>query len=201
MRAGFLSLLVFAIACAGAPPTRTYYLMRAEITDGVVRAQAPVSIGLGSVDVAPYLSDPGLVLETGAGQVQSARSHVWAEPLGDSLRLYLRAQISRELGYAVSPNTTSGETPDYVVDVAVEELHGTRSGAARLVATWRIARADRTEELAAFRFARTRQLARDGYAALAEAEIALFDELATEIAKSLPAAGIPSTGAGNRSGG
>jgi uncharacterized lipoprotein YmbA len=186
VRALLLALFAFTVACAGAaPPARTTYLMRAEISDGVTPGDAPVAIALGSVSVAPYLSDPGLVLETGAQQIHSARNHQWAEPLDAGLRIYLRTRISRELGYAVSANATTGKPPAFVVDVAVEELHGTLAGAARLVANWRIARPDGTGEFAAFRFARTLPLAQNGYAALAEAEIALVADLGTEIANSL----------------
>lgn len=184
MRIGFALILVFAAACAGAPVPNTYYLMRADLADGVARTHPPVTIGLGDVDVAPYLLEPGLVLETGTHEMRSARRHLWAEPLDASLRLYLRAQISNELGYDVSGDATSGQF-DYVVDIAVEQLHGTLSGAARLVASWRIAHTQGTEKPAAYRFVRTRPLAQDGYAALAEAEVALTSELATAIANSL----------------
>ena len=138
-----------------------------------------------SIRVAPYLLEPGLVLETGAHEVRSARQHLWAEPLDRSLRLYLRAQISNELGFELSRNAIPANAPDFILDVEVEELHGTLSGAARLVASWRITRVEDGEKLAAFRFARTLPLARDGYAALADAEVALVRELAAAIAKSL----------------
>ena len=195
MRATFPLLLIIAIAvaCAGKPaPPRTYYLMRANVSEGVSRAEAPVAIALGSVNVAPYLSAPGLILETAANEVQSARQHLWAEPLDESLRLYLRAQISNELGYEINANVAPGSALDYGVDVSIEELHGTLSGAARLVASWRITRSDPTEELAAFRFVRTRPLAHDGYSALVTAEVELVGELAAAIAKSLADVGIPS---------
>ena len=139
---------------------------------------------IGEIAGALLVSEPGLVLETGTHEMRSARRHLWAEPLDASLRLYPRAQISNELGYDVRMDATSGQF-DYVVDVAVEQLHGTLSGAARLVATWRIAHTQGTEEPAAYRFVRTRPLAQDGYAALAEAEVALTSELATAIANSL----------------
>lgn len=190
-----LLAVAFAVGCAGAPAQRTYYLMRATVAEGVTPVESPVAIAIGDVDVAPYLSDPGLVLETGARQVHSARSHSWAEPLDEGLRFYLRAQLSNELGYAVAANTTTEETPEFVIDVGVDELHGTLSGAARLVAHWRIARFDGTEKLVAFRFSGDRRLAQNGYAALAEAEIALVGELAAAIAESVRNTLPPSAGA------
>ncbi len=79
-----------------------------------------------------------------------------------SLLLFLRAEISKGLGYEVSASRAPGKVLDHRVDISVEELHGTLSGAARLVASWRIMGGDGAEELAAFRFARTRPLAQDG---------------------------------------
>lgn len=195
MRTTFPLLLVFvlAAACAGSPPPpRTHYLMRANVSEGVSRAEAPVAIALGDVDVAQYLSRSGLVLETAPNEVQSARQHLWAEPLDESLRLYLRSQISNELGYEISANVTPGIALDHRVDVSVEELHGTLSGAARLVANWRITHKDDAEKLAEFRFARTRPLAQDGYSALVNAEVALVGELAVAIANSLADVRTPS---------
>ena len=195
MRAGFPLLLVcvLAVACAGAPAlTHTHYLMRASVSEGVSRAEAPVAIALESVSVAPYLAERGLVLEIAANQVQSARQHLWAEPLEESLRLYLRTQISNQLGYEINAYVTPGTALDYVVDVSIEELHGTLSGAARLVASWRITRGREAAELATFRFSLTRPLAQDGYSALASAEVALVDELAVAIAHSLGEVAIPS---------
>ena len=85
-----------------------------------------------------------------------------------------------------------GSAVDHRVDVSVEQLHGTLSGAARLVASWRITPSGDADEPAAFRFARTRPLAQDGYSALANAEVALVGELAAAIANSLGDVGIPS---------
>jgi uncharacterized lipoprotein YmbA len=192
----FLLAVAFAIGCAGAAPTpRTQYLMRAAITQGVTPVDAPIAIALGGVDVAPYLSDPGLVLETGARQIHSAHGHVWAEPLNQGLRIYLRARISNELGYSIAADTTTEATPEFVIDIGVDELHGTLSGAARLVAHWRIARFDGSERVVAFHFSGDRLLSQNGYAALVEAEIALVGELAAEIAQSVRNTVHPRAGA------
>jgi uncharacterized lipoprotein YmbA len=80
---------------------------------------------------------------------------------------------------------------DYGVNVSIEELHGTLSGAARLVASWQITQGGDAAELADFRFARTRPLTQDGYPALVNAEIALVGELAAAIANSLGDLGAP----------
>jgi uncharacterized lipoprotein YmbA len=183
-RLAFLALA--AVACAGSPAPRTTYLMRADISEGVTLSDAPRA-ALGDVEVAAYLAETGLVLETGENEVRAARHHLWAEPLDQSLRVYLRAQISNALGAEIGGDAIAGD-PEFTIDVGVEELHGTRGGDARLVASWRLSRpkGDAIE----YRFARTRSLARDGYAALADAEVALVGELAAAIAASLRETGV-----------
>jgi uncharacterized lipoprotein YmbA len=75
----------------------------------------------------------------------------------------------------------------YAIDVSVDQLHGTAAGDALLVASWRISRVGDGREIARHRFAEREPLARPGYDALAEAEIALARRLAAAIATSLDA--------------
>lgn len=178
-------LLCLSLACATTPAPRSYYLMRDAVPDGVAPTTASAPIALGRIDVAPYLREPALVLETAPGEVRPARNHLWAEPLPDGVRLYLRDRISREIGSAIYGSTGSHGAPDTTVDVSLEQLHGTADGGARLVATWRVTPPRDSGEATDFRIARTRPLARAGYAALAEAEIALLGDLAAAIADSL----------------
>jgi uncharacterized lipoprotein YmbA len=71
------------------------------------------------------------------------------------------------------------------VHVSFDQLHGTASGEALLIASWRITREAGTEVLAEFRLARSEPLAREGYAGLVDAEIDLARQLAAAIADSL----------------
>jgi uncharacterized lipoprotein YmbA len=178
----FTSLL---IACAGTPPSHTHYLMRGEVPERTARVEAPSSVGLLRVDVAPYLQQPGLVLATGEHQVRPARYHRWAEPLDEGLLRFLRAEISNALGYDVSADPARKSQWDYSVQLSVDQLHGTPSGDALLSASWRITRRGGSDVLAEFRMARSEPLAREGYAGLVEAEIGLARQLAVAIADSL----------------
>jgi uncharacterized lipoprotein YmbA len=186
MRITALVSTLFLIACAGDPPqTQTHYLLRADTPVQTSRVEAPISIGLRRVEVAAYLRQPGLVVATGPHQVRPAHHHQWAEPLEEGLRRYLRAEISKALGYDISADVLHRKQWDYAVEISVEELHGTLSGEALLSARWRIARGDATAPVAEFRFARSAPLSQDGYAALVDAEIGLARQLAVAIANSL----------------
>ena len=137
-----LAPLLFALgplACAGTSPQQVEYLLGpgAAMPSGPIAV--PERVGLGTVSIAPYLDQAGIVVETERGQVRAARFHTWAEPLEDGLRAYLRAEISRALGFDVYA-FPSAEAFDLVIDVHVERLHATMQGSATAVATYRIAR-------------------------------------------------------------
>ena len=171
------------LACARASPPQSLYLLRAEPVEARDSTQSAPTIGLGSLQVAAYLRQPGLMLETGPNQVRPAQHHRWAEPLEDGVRRLLRAELSRALGSDVSADAVDRRRWETVVDVLIDQLHGRLNGRALLSASWRITRRD--AEPATHRFAGSAPLPREGYGGLVEAEIALIGQLAQAIARSL----------------
>ncbi|MDJ0846947.1 MAG: PqiC family protein [Myxococcota bacterium] len=185
MRKPALLLALLAAACSSAAPATTRYLLPAETSRGTTRLESPARIGLGRVELSPYLGEEGLVVETAAGQVRPARYHVWAEPLDEGIRRLLRVEISKALGQHVSSDRTEQPRWKRTVDVAIDRLHGTLAGEAVLVARWRIS--PREGEPRAFGFSESRPLPREGYEGLVDAEIELTRALAQAIAESLQA--------------
>jgi uncharacterized lipoprotein YmbA len=176
-----------ALGCASTAPTTTRYLLRGDVPEGTARLAAPERISLGAVEVAPYLGERGLVVETEPNQIRPARYHVWAEPLADGLRGFLVAEISNALGYPVGSDTAHQIHWDRTVDVRIDRLHGTLSGDAVLVARWTITPGSGAGDAVAFQLAASQPLLRRGYGGLVEAEIALLRRLAAAIAESLSA--------------
>ena len=182
-----LSLLLAGgvVGCSSTPTPTTLYLLPAELPKGSAAVPQPVRVGLGRVEVAPYLGEPGLVIETQARQVRSARYHRWAEPLDEGLRRFLQAQISEALGYDIGADKTQQKRWARTVEVRIDRLHGTLDGEAVLVARWRIVPKKSANEVQEFRFSASEPLPREGYAGLVDAEIALAQQLASAIADSL----------------
>jgi uncharacterized lipoprotein YmbA len=181
----FVLSTALLVACAGAAPERTLYLLRAAPTDASGRVEVPARVGLDRVTVAPYLDQAGIVVETQAGQVRAAREHRWAEPLDAGLRSLLRAEISRALGYDVSASRADRQTWDYTVDVYVDRMHGTMVGTALLDVAYRITPRAGSGDAVTYRFSRSAMLAREGYPGLVDAQHRLALELAEAIAQSL----------------
>ena len=68
------------------------------------------------------------------------------------------------------------------VDVRIDELQGTSTGEARLVARWTLTQSDGVR--LSYQYSTTEALARDGYGGLVEAERETLHALAGEIART-----------------
>lgn len=182
-----LVLLILSAGCASAPPETTRYLLRsATLPASGVTADA-TKVGIGAVRLASYLDQPGIVIETAPLEVHPAHYHEWAEPLDEGVRRYLRAALSRDLGFEVGDESSGRRDWSYEVRAAIDEFHGTLSGEARLVAAWQILPQTSATPLHAARFVDREPLGRDGYAGLVEAERRLLDRFAKAIAAAIRA--------------
>jgi uncharacterized lipoprotein YmbA len=169
-------------ACSSTPvPLTDYYLLRADAPSQSRALNPSKELGLGTVSIATYIDQPGLMLETAPGEINAARRHQWAEPLRKSLPRFMALEISVAAGQDILLDTN--HTVATRIDISVDQLHGTNNGEAILVAFWRLR--SEGEEDRFFQFSDTRALPVDGYAALASAEEALLRAFAKSIANSL----------------
>ena len=129
--------------------------------------------------------NPGIVVETAPNEVRSAHDHLWVEPLSEGLTLYLRAAIEAALGRTVQVRVGEALAAGPSVRIFIEELHGTMTGEARIVARFQVSSGAGAVPRDVH-FARSVPLPRAGYAALVEAERALLDQLAIAIGQEMP---------------
>ncbi len=183
----FLVLLAiaFVTGCASSVPTLNQYLLRSEAPSQFALKQQSAVVGLGAVVVAPYIDGLGLVLETRGGEVRAARDHQWAEPLRDSLRVFIAQEISAQAGQVIRAHHSGENDWQRRIDLHIDQLHGTASGEARLVAYWQVFDTDERTVVSENGFAQTQALSADGYEALVAAEKALLSKLAVAMAASL----------------
>lgn len=181
-----LASLALLVACSSPAPNPTYYLMRGEAPEASGRLNGSIRVGLGRLIVAPYLlTGPGIVVETAPGEVRAARQHQWAEPLDAGLRWFLRAEIARAIGDEVGGGLVDFKDWDYTIDVYIARFHGTLTGTALLEGSYVIRPRADSQEQREYRFAETRPLPAEGYAALVAAEQRLASELGASIAEAL----------------
>ena len=179
--ASILCLVMLLAGCASQPIEPTYYLLRSSQDMSSGKLSPSRDFSLGTVEIAAYLDQPGLVMETTDAQVRPASQNLWAEPIYDGIRNYLATEIAQANGTELLPSKLNrGAT---AVNIRIDQLHGTRDGNASIVAYWWLVRADEVIELN--RFANTQALQASGYSALVDAEKALLSDLAKQIAASL----------------
>ncbi|MFP1677683.1 membrane integrity-associated transporter subunit PqiC [Alloalcanivorax sp. C16-2] len=166
IRLPLLLLMLLALtACAQAPVTgeRHYLLPSARLA----AQQQPLALRL---QVAGYLDQAGLVLETGPATLTSARSHRWAEPLEEQLKRSLAAALPK----------TDGE-----LRVTVSRFQGTTDGDARVSGEWRFQGTGGPP--VGGTFDKRQALERDGYEELVLRLDAAWMEAAGDIARRLAA--------------
>ena len=181
MKAASLLLIVLLSGCASQVTEPNYYLLRSSQDLQSSTLQASKNYSLGTVEIATYLNRPGLVMETADGQMRPASQNLWAEPIYDGVRNLLATEISSAIGQELLPTRLNKNTA--VVNIRIDQLHGTQDGKAQLVAYWWLVRDNQVTGLN--RFSNTRSLKISGYGALVEAEKDLLAELAKNIAASL----------------
>ncbi|OUS10394.1 hypothetical protein A9Q89_11255 [Gammaproteobacteria bacterium 53_120_T64] len=178
-------VLVLASGCTSTVPALKQYLLRSEAPSQFSVDQQSAVVGLGTVVVAPYIDNLGLVQETSSGEVRTARDHQWAEPLRASLRVFMAREISAHKGQIIRVHDSGENDWQRRIDLRIDQLHGTTSGEATLVAYWQVFALDRHSVVSEHGFAESQALSVDGYEALVTAEKSLLRKLAVAIAASL----------------
>jgi uncharacterized lipoprotein YmbA len=179
----FVLLTLLVSGCASQATEPTYYLLRSDQALPSGALQPSTAFSLGTVEIAPYLDQAGLIMETTDGQTRPASHHLWAEPVFDGVRNFLTTEIAQAKGQELLPAKLSAANT--VVNIRIDQLHGTHDGNANIVAYWWLVRDDKV--IALNRFSQTQALAASGYQALVDAEKSLLAQLAQRIAASLGA--------------
>ena len=186
MKIASLLLMVLLAGCASQTIEPSYYLLRSEQNLSSTALSASKNFSMGTVEIAAYLDQPGLVIETAQGEMRPASQNLWAEPVFDGVRNFIATEIAHAHGQELLPTKMTTDTT--VVNIRIDQLHGTLDGKAKIVAYWWLVRADKV--VALNRFSESRSLEASGYSALVDAEKILLAELAAKIAASLVPAGI-----------
>lgn len=172
-------------SCATTPIATKQYLLRSDKLQQYTVTNNTTITGIGSIIIATYIDNLGLVLETANGEVRTAQSHQWAEPLRESIRTFLAQEISSKTGAVIRTRPNGNQQWQQQIDIRIDQLHGTATGQAKLVAYWSIIGDGEQQAISENKFTGTEPLTEDGYGSLVNAHINLLQQLSAEIAKTL----------------
>lgn len=160
-------------ACASGGPVSEHSYLLPAASEPAVSDRLP---GV-RVDVAGYLDQAGVVVETAPTSVHAARQHLWAEPLPSQLARALRHHLA-----------VAGAPAEGRLNVSVTRFQGTTDGNARVSGQWHY-RAEPSEQQESLersgRFDIARPLNQDGYPELVTRLDAAWRAAAQQIADEL----------------
>jgi uncharacterized lipoprotein YmbA len=135
-------------------PTRFLLLAAASTGTAVSANSSPgsLTIGLGPVQLPPYLDRQELVIRTSPNGFNLSDTDRWAEPLADNFRHVLATDLRIQLGTGniVQYPWFPGTKLDYVVRVQVERFDANIDNTAELIARWEV-RIPKNDQLLASR--------------------------------------------------
>ena len=144
----FLSVLALLSACASQTIEPNYYLFRSDQDLQSGKLSASREYSLGTVEITAYIDQPGLMIETADGQMRQASQNLWAEPIYDGVRNFLATEIAHANGQELLPTKLTENTT--VVNIRIDQLHGTLDGKAKIVAYWWLIKNDNVVALNRF---------------------------------------------------
>ncbi len=173
------------VACASAPTPIEYYRINTAPTEksGVSDERNAQQVVLESVELPRFLSQPGLVMQSGSNQITISKTHLWAERLDKAVpRLLVNKLRGLSEDYAFYQGGSDWVEGDYVrLRLRIDNLQPTSAGEAITSGSFQLidARAGQSSVMREFNF--SSNLQRDGYA---EAVVQL-EYLVGEIAASI----------------
>ena len=190
MRGCIFCCLLVLTGCASSGTPINYYLVDPVVAQAL-RGQTDQALSIEILDVAipQYLERFQLATRTGQGQMSYSDQHQWAE----SLRKNLTRTMTRSLGVALgtidiaSPFSRTLSTPDYRVQVFIEQLERGSDGRVQLVARWQVSTGKSSSPLSinAIELASDKPLQARDYPAMVIAISEVFGELCIAIAESI----------------
>jgi uncharacterized lipoprotein YmbA len=154
MRAFLLACLMSSCLAACGRSTMTSYYVLKSAPPAEQSAGGELSVWIGPVRLPGFLDRVSIVTEEGPHRLALSESHLWAEPLGESVARVLGKNLTARLGSEeVRVYPAAAEAEDHRLEVEILELLGGLGGDAVIEARWTVSSPDgrsRTTERASF---------------------------------------------------
>jgi uncharacterized lipoprotein YmbA len=182
-------LFVMGLAgCATGPAPIEYYVLAPQVSasDSVVERTNKPSLVIESVELAAYLRQTGMIIQTGENQLLVSRNHLWAESLELALPKALVRELQRQsddYSYYLKSLDWVGQT-DYRLRLRVDSLQATDGGEVVSAGRYQLISAQNSSPVIVdFNF--HRDLDRDGYPYAVEQMSGLIGQIAGAILGSV----------------
>jgi uncharacterized lipoprotein YmbA len=163
-----LALGLMLVGCASSPATIEYFLIDPASSDSTA---VEVSDGAGSVvleaiEMPGFLTQAGLVMQSGDNQISVSRTHLWAERLDKALSQVLvkKLQHGSEAFIFYQGDSDWIIAADYRIRLRIDNFHPTAAGEAVSSGSYQLMDTRSGQSTPPRYFSFSRDLQADGYA-------------------------------------
>jgi uncharacterized lipoprotein YmbA len=169
-------------SCNSSPTPEThYFVLNPASTSTLNTKNATTLILIEPIQLAKYLDQAGIVLQTNTHEIEVANYHRWAEPLKSNLHRYILKTISTNSNRNFLDKNQANHSAVQTLTITVNEFNGTTSGKALLSGNWRLEKIGSDEILTNHVFQYETELKTSGYPELVNQLAKLLDQLCNDI--------------------
>jgi uncharacterized lipoprotein YmbA len=192
MKPQLSAILLFVIGlagCAAGPAPIEYYVLAPPVaaSDSIVERSNKPALVIESVELAAYLRQSGMIIQTGENQLLISRNHLWAEGLELALPKALVRELQRQsddYSYYLKSLDSVGQT-DYRLRLRIDSLQSTDRGEVVSAGRYQLISAQDAAAPIVVDFNFQRDLEQDGYAYAVEQMSGLIGQIAGAILTSV----------------
>jgi hypothetical protein len=181
-----LMMLLGLAGCSSTPATPIeYYVLSPSIatTDSVVELSNHPSLVIESIDLAGYLKQSGMIIQTGDNQLLVSKTHLWAESLDLALPKALVRELQKQsdqYSYYLKTVDWVGQV-DYRLRLRIDSLQSTDQGEVVSAGRYQLISTADPAAPVFVDFSFQRELQRDGYDHALVQMNAILGEIASAI--------------------
>lgn len=183
------TLIILVFSGCGTSPKPDFYHLEQSVSTQLTGLERGVAIGIGPVNMAPYLDRPQIVTRAGNHKLELSEFNRWSEPLKSSVSRVIAVKLSNLLEtnrVFLLPRREKSIPLDYQVTIDIARFDGELGGDANLTARWTIY--DKSEKAILTKVSIiTEASGGEGFEHLVAAENRALQMLSREIAEAIKA--------------
>ena len=183
------TLIILVFSGCGTSPKPDFYHLEQSVSTQLTGLERGVAIGIGPVNMAPYLDRPQIVTRAGNHKLELSEFNRWSEPLKSSVSRVIAVKLSNLLEtnrVFLLPRREKSIPLDYQVTIDIARFDGELGGDANLTARWTIY--DKSEKAILTKVSIiTEASGGEGFEHLVAAENRALQMLSSEIAEAIKA--------------
>lgn len=178
----FVCIVFTQQSCSSTPAPEIHYFVLNPTSKTTLKTKndsPPILVE--PIQLAKYLDQAGIVLQTDTHEIEVANYHRWGEPLKSNLHRYILKTLSAHSSRNYADKTQGGHSAAQALTITINEFNGTTNGKVLLSGNWNLEKIVSYENLVNHAFQYEAELKTSGYPELVNQLAKLLDQLCSDI--------------------